>query len=214
MAKNIKIRDEIPSGLRTVDGNKRVVEIAAGDLAPGERRSFTVEAKGVETGRHRSVAVATADGGLISKSENIETLIFQPVLTLVAESSAQQYLGRNTNLTYIVKNIGDTVAENTNITAALPTSGGASVVEVSRNGTVGTNTITWQLGTLGEGESKTVSVKLKADKVGTIRSSVTAVAECAADVSDATVSSVLGVPAILLELIDSGDPAEVGDVVT
>jgi len=74
MANNIRIRDEIPSGLRTVEGNKTVVEIAAGNLAPGEKKKFTVKAKGVETGKHRSIAVATADGGLISKSENIQTL--------------------------------------------------------------------------------------------------------------------------------------------
>lgn len=94
MARNVRIRDEIPKGLRTIEGNKTVVEIPAGDLALGERKSFTVEAKGVETGRHRSIAVATADGGMISESENIETLIYQPVLTIGADSPTKQYLGR------------------------------------------------------------------------------------------------------------------------
>ena len=213
MAKNIRIRDEIPSGLRTVDSNAPVVQIAAGDLAPGERRKFTVKAKGVETGRHRSIAVATADGGLISKSENVETLIYQPVLTIAADSSSRQYLGRNVDLTYTVKNTGDAVAENTVVEAVFSGSD-ANVVQASQNGTVATDKVTWQLGALGVNESKTASMKLKATAVGTIRSSVTANAECAVVVKAATATSILGIPAILLELVDSGDPAEIGDTVT
>ncbi|MHC4352130.1 MAG: COG1361 family protein [Planctomycetota bacterium] len=212
-AKNVRIRDEIPSGLRTVDGNKAIIEIAGGDLAPGERKKFTVKAKGVETGKHRSIAVATADGGLISKSENIETLIYQPVLMIVADSPARQYMGRNVDLTYTVKNLGDAVAKNTVVTAVIQ-GDGANVVQTSDRGTVGEGKITWQLGSLGVDQSKTVSVKLNGTKVGQVISNVSAVAECAAEVQDSTASAFLGVPAILLELVDNGDPAEVGDTVT
>ena len=56
--------------------------------------------------------------------------------------------------------------------------------------------------------------RAKAAAVGTVRSSVIAKAECAADVDDATATAILGIPAILLELIDSGDPAEIGNTVT
>jgi hypothetical protein len=213
MAKNIRIRDEIPRGLRTVEGNKSVVEIAAGDLAPGERKKFTVKAKGVETGKHRSIAVATADGGLISESENIETLIYQPVLTIAADSPARQYLGRNVDLTYRVKNTGDAVAKDTVVTAAF-TGAKADVVQALQNGTVAKDKVTWQLGALGVNESKTVSVKLKGTTVGTISSSASANAECAEEVKDVTTTAVLGISAILLELVDAGDPAEIGDIVT
>ena len=212
MAKNIRIRDEIPSGLRTVDGNKRVVEIAAGDLAPGERKKFTVKAKGVETGKHRSIAVATADGGLISESENIQTLIYQPVLTIAASSRKVQYLGRSVEHLYAVENVGDTVAENTTLTVDLP-GGGAQLLRASDNGVIDGGKATWQLGSLGINDSKTVSVKMKATVVETIRSSVSANAECAAKVSGITTTEILGIPAILTTLIDSGDPAEIGNTV-
>ena len=212
MANNIRIRDEIPSGLRTVEGNKTVVEIAAGNLAPGEKKKFTVKAKGVETGKHRSIAVATADGGLISKSENIQTLIYQPVLTIVADSRDVQYLGRGVEHTYTVKNIGDTVAENTTLSVDLP-GGGAQLIQASDNGVAAGGKATWQLGSLGINKSKTVSVKMKATAVETIRSTVTANAECAAGVTANTVTAIRGISAILLELVDSGDPAEVGNTV-
>jgi hypothetical protein len=213
MANNIRIRDEIPSGLRTVEGNKPVVEIAAGNLAPGERKKFTVKAKGVETGRHRSIAVATADGGLISKSENIQTLIYQPVLTIAASSREGQYLGRSVEHFYAVKNIGDAVAENTTLTVDLP-GGGAELIQASGDGVADGGEATWQLGSLAINESKTVSVKMKATAVETIRSSVSANAECAAEVSGITTTKIIGISAILLELVDSGDPAGVGDTVT
>jgi uncharacterized repeat protein (TIGR01451 family) len=213
MANNIRIRDEIPSGLRTVEGNQTVVEIDAGNLAPGERRKFTVEARGVETGRHTSVAVATADGGLISESENIETLIYQPVLTVSTDSRDIQYLGRNVEHFYSVKNIGDTVAENTVLTVDLP-GGGAQFMQASDNGVADGATATWQIGSLGINESKTVSVAMKATAVETIRSTVSASAECAEKVTDIAVTEILGIPAILTTLVDAGDPAEIGDVVT
>jgi uncharacterized repeat protein (TIGR01451 family) len=213
MAKNTHIRDEIPSGLRTVEGNSRVVDIAVGDLAPGERKKFTVKAKGVETGRHHSIAVATADGGLISESESIETIIYQPVLTVVAEGPARQYIGRSVNHTFVVQNQGDTVAENTVVTAVLP-GGGATVVGASHNGTVTQDKATWQLGALGMDQSQSVSVKLKATEAGTMWSNVSANAVCAAEVVDRVSTTIIGIPAVLLELIDSGDPVEVGGTVT
>jgi uncharacterized repeat protein (TIGR01451 family) len=213
MANNIKIRDEIPKGLRTIDGNKTVVEIAAGDLAPGERRKFTVEAKGVETGRHRSIAVAKADGGLISESENIETLIYQPVLTIGADSRDSQYLGRSVEHFYTVKNVGDAPSENTTLSIDLP-GGGAQFLQASNGGVADGGKATWQLGSLGINESNKVSVKMKATAVETIRSTASANGECAAPVSDNTLTEVIGISAILLELVDSGDPAEVGNIVT
>jgi hypothetical protein len=213
MARNIRVRDEIPSGLRTVEGNMRVVEFAAGDLAPGEKKRFTVKAKGVETGRHRSIAVATADGGLISESENIETLIYQPVLTIAADFPTRRYLKQSVDITYTVMNTGDAAANNMVVTAVLP-GGGFNILRASDNGIVTPNKITWQLGTLGINESKTVSVKLSGQAVGAIRSDVSANADCAVVAKDTTATAILGISAILLELIDSGDPAEVGDTVT
>lgn len=212
MANNIRIRDEIPSGLRTVDGNKKVVEIDAGNLVPGERKKFTVKAKGVETGNHRSIAVATADGGLISKSENIQTLIYQPILDIAVDSPEREFLGRNVDFTYRVKNIGDSAAENTVVTAELPAD--VNIVQTSHNGVVAGDKVTWQIGSLGVAESKTVSFKLKGETAETIQSTAIANAVCAAEVDDRTATTFLGIPAILLEVVDSGDPAEIGDIIT
>ena len=213
MANNIHIRDEIPTGFRTIDGNKAVVEIDAGDLAPGERKEFTVKAKGVETGKHSSVAVATADGGLISKSENIGTLIYQPVLMIEANSPAAQYLGRNVGLTYTVMNVGDAVAKNTVVTAVIPERV-ANLVEAFDNGTVDQGKVTWRLGDLEVDESETVSLKINGVRVGQGFSTVSANAECAARVEDSTATVFLGIPAMLLELVDNGDPAPIDGTVT
>ncbi len=213
MATNVRIRDEIPSGLRTVDENKEVVEIDVGDLAPGERKEFTVKAKGVETGRQASIAVATADGGLISKSENIETLIYQPILMVEADSPSTQYMGRNVDMTFTVRNLGDAEAENTVVTAVLSDEG-ANLLQASDDGIVDGDKVTWELGSLDIDESKTVSVTLKGTKVERVLSSVSARADCAEDVKDSTTTAFLGIPAILLELVDNGDPAEIGDTVT
>ncbi|MHC4569494.1 MAG: hypothetical protein ACYTE3_27530, partial [Planctomycetota bacterium] len=215
-ARNVRIRDEIPSGLRTADDDKDVVEIDAGDLAPGETKEFTVKAKAVETGRHRSIAVATADGGLMSESENVETMIYQPVLMVEADSPRTQYIGRSIDLTYTVRNMGDAAAKNTVLKAVIP-EGYASLAKASDNGTIAQDEVTWEIGDLDVDQSKTVSLKLKGMKVEQVFSTVSASAECAAKVeeaTDTTATTFLGVPAILLQLVDTGDPAEIGDTVT
>ncbi|MHC5022449.1 MAG: hypothetical protein ACYTGG_00865 [Planctomycetota bacterium] len=210
-AKNIRIRDELPSGLRTTE-EKRIVEIAAGDLGPGEQREYTINAKGMETGSHQSIAVARADGGLISESENIQTIIYQPVLAMTVESRDEQYIGRDVEFEFMVRNDGDTDAENTVITADLPAN--ASFVSATSNGTVSRNQVIWQLGAMRPEQSRTVTLRVKATGIGALRTRGVVTAECAETVNATAATSVFGIPAILLEVIDSGDPALIGDTVT
>ncbi len=62
-ARNVKIRDPLPTGMMTAD-NKSNVEFDAGTLASNQTRSFTFPVKVSKTGSYSNKAMATADGNL------------------------------------------------------------------------------------------------------------------------------------------------------
>ena len=70
--------------------------------------------------------------------------------------------------------------------------------------------VTWSLGTLNAGQSRKVTMTVKAMQPGTLRNTASARAICASAEAEAR-TTVKGIPAILLEVIDIEDPIEVGE---
>ncbi len=207
---NVTIKDALPEGLRT-HKDERSVHIAAGDLGPGEKKVFDVKTKAIRTGKHQSWAVATAEGGLESKSENVTTIVYQPVLAITAEAADQQIIGRDVTYRFMVKNTGDAAAANTVVVADIPAA--AQFVRASEGGTSAANRVTWNLGLLAVGASRALEMRVKPAAAGTIPTNARAMAVCAEPVTASASTSVVGVAAILLEVVDSGDPAELGSEV-
>ncbi len=210
-ARKVVIKDTLPEGLRTVK-DERTVHIEAGDLAPGEKKIFDVKAKALRAGKHQSWAVVTAEGGLESKSENIVTIVSQPVLAITAEASDQQFVGRDITYRFTVKNTGDGPAVNTAVVADLP--GASQFVRASEGATSHANKVTWQLGSLAPGASRAFEMRVKPTGQGTLPTTARATAVCAEAVTATASTSVVGIAAILLELVDAGDPAELAGEVT
>lgn len=209
-ALKVKIKDQLPEGLRT-HKDERVVEIAAGDLAPGEKKVFDVKAKAIRTGKHLSMAVATAEGGLKSESENVQTIVYQPVLAMTAEGADQEFVGRNLTYRFMVKNTGDANAADTVVVVDLPRS--AQFVQASQDAVSSGGKVSWKLGTLAPGEWKSLEMRVKPEGIGNMPMTARATAKCAEPAAATTATSVVGVAAILLELVDRGDPAELGNEV-
>ena len=207
VARNVRIEDTMPEGVRTLDGQSRV-SIDVGDLAPGESREYTVQAEATRTGTFRNDAFAVADGDLRAESGQTETAIVQPVLELVSECRDEQYLGRNATVDYTVTNVGDGTSENTVVRVTLPAS--AEVVRVSQGGVEGNNVVTFNVGALERGDSATVSVTLTSNQIGVVRTTAVAQGECAEMVEAECSINYDGIPAILLEVVDIDDPVEVG----
>ena len=206
-ATNVKITDTLPEGLTTDDGQtEKVFEV--GTLAAGESRPYTFTAKASKTGQFVNRATAVADRNLLADASTT-TLVRQPVLTITKRSDRPKlYLGQVFGYEITVANTGDETAANTIVTDTIPE--GTSFLSASEGGELTGNMVAWQIGDLAPNASIAVSMKLKADKITTVRNTARAEGVCATAVTASATTQLLGIPAILLETIDLEDPVPVG----
>lgn len=209
-ARNVVIRDPLPNGWKTSTGANDVA-INVGTLASGQTRSFDVKVRPAGKGRMQSTATASAAGGLNS-SASCDTIVRQPALAITKTGPSKRFVGKNVTYEITVRNTGDGEARNTMLEDVLPA--GTSFVSASAGGSHRGGRVSWNLGTLTPNASKKVSVTIKATRKGTIRNTATAKAYCASPTSANASTSIDGIPAILLEVIDVEDPIEVGSNVT
>jgi uncharacterized repeat protein (TIGR01451 family) len=206
-AANVKLSDTLPAGLTTQDG-KAAIEMNLGNLAPGQSVSRTVVTKAAKTGTYKNQAMAVADGNLKAQSEMTTTVVTQPVLAIEKTGSKKVFLGRSMDYTITVTNKGDTAATQTVLTDTVPA--GVTGVKASDNGTVAGSQITWNIGTLAPNASKKVSVSYTPTGGGEFCNTAKATAVCAEAVTAQACTTVEGIAAVLLEVIDVSDPIEIG----
>lgn len=207
-ARNVRIRDELPEGLLTDEGNP-VAAADVGDLAPDESKQYRTVLKAQETGSYDNTAVAMGDGELRAESNTTTTVVRQPVLALTKEGPDKRFLGQEFTYTITVENTGDGVAQETTVEDELPDY--AEMVNASDGGTRTGDTVRWNLGTLNPGDSRELSVTLRAAEMGTARNVATAEAVCAEAATARAETELAGIPAMLLEVVDVADPIEVGN---
>ncbi|MDR4496737.1 MAG: hypothetical protein MRK02_02245 [Candidatus Scalindua sp.] len=206
-AQNVRIKDTLPSGLKTMSGEGSV-EYEVGTLHAGESREVTMDVKADRRGTFDNTASAVAEGNLSADSNSTTTVVTQPVLTVTKTCPAKRYLGRNITYNIVVTNEGNGPAVNTTLDDCIPLN--TTMVSASDGATVTERGALWDLGTLQPQESREVSVTVRADNLGEAENCALASAECADSVKDCCVTVVSGIPAILLEVIDLADPIEIG----
>ncbi|MBN1391362.1 MAG: DUF11 domain-containing protein [Sedimentisphaerales bacterium] len=206
-AGEVKIEDTLPAGLKTSDG-KGAISINVGTLAAGQSKEYSATLKANKTGKYVNKAVASSSTGLKAESSTT-TDVRQPVLAVSKSGPDQQYIGKTVSYKIVVTNKGDTAATDTVLTDSIPS--GVSAVNASDGGKVSGSSIVWNIGTLAAGASKTVTVSYSASTAGTISNTAKATAECAEGVSASAKTTITGIAAVLLEVIDVEDPVEVGN---
>ena len=205
-AQNVKIEDSLPAGLTTADGQNRLA-FDAGTLLTGQSRQFSATLKASKTGKYVNKAVASSAGGLKAEAET-STVVSQPVLTISKTGPENLYLGRSVAYEITITNKGDAPAKDLLIEDQLPA--GVKFVSASNGGKALAGIVSWNLGTLAPGSSRKVSVAVMPDQAATLTNTVRAMATCAEGVTASVKTSVTGIPAVLLEVIDIEDPIEVG----
>ena len=191
-AHNVTISEALPPGLVTMDG-ETMVEFDAGSLGMGESREFTLNLKALRTGTYVNEANARADGGLTA-SADATTIVRQPILAISKTAPERLFIGRNVDYRITVRNEGDAPAAETVIQDAVPS--GTRFVKASDGGKPMEGMVSWQLGVLPQGESRTVALTLHADTIQTIRNTASASAVCATAVTSTAVTELVGIPAV------------------
>jgi uncharacterized repeat protein (TIGR01451 family) len=111
-----------------------------------------------------------------------------------------------------VKNVGDGVAYETQVTQTL--ADGTSLSFADQGGQAQGRTVVWNVGTLNPGQSKVVSTRAVGERIMIARSTTTAAARAANPVQAVMVTDVEGIDALLVEVVDDNDPVPLGDIIT
>jgi uncharacterized repeat protein (TIGR01451 family) len=206
VAKNVKVTDQLPAGITTSDGQTSVVS-NVGDLGPGATKEIRFTAKATKSGRYDNRATATADGGLTAEAA-CTTVVTTPVLKVTKTSpTGTRYIGRPADFNISVQNTGDAPVRDTRLVDTLP--GGLEFISASDGGAASGGTVTWNLGTIEPGGTKSVKLTVKPNAAGNYENTASATGVCAQDAAKAPFQPI-GIAAVLLECIDIADPIEVG----
>ena len=210
-ARNVVVTDPLPARLNAVGSEGRVMRYEVGDLAEGQSKALSFMVSSAHTGTYKNTARAVADGDLSAQATD-ETIIRKSQLALTKTATEKQYAGRNVDYEITVKNVGDALAQNVVITDPVPNT--LSFLSGSDGARLVGNTMTWDVGNLRPGASRTVKARLKSSVAGTVPNTAYAKSDQAQQVSATDSTLLVGIPGILLEVVDSTDPLEVGDMGT
>lgn len=207
-AEKVKIQVNLSEGLESSKGNKMEFEI--GNLAAGETRSAQVICATRAGGEQRCDATAMADGGLTA-SDGASVMVSMPRLNLEVVGPKMRYLDRKATYTFKISNPGDAPASNVAIVDVIPA--GFKFVSAGEGGRYDfeTRSVSWFVGEIAPGEVKEVKLEVLAVNLGEHRHRVAAQASRGLRVeNDEMVTKVEGLSAILVEVVDTEDPVEVG----
>jgi uncharacterized repeat protein (TIGR01451 family) len=209
-ARNVTLEETLAEGLTTLDG-KTAFSVKVGDIAAGETKTFEVPLKLAKTGTFTTSSKLTGDDGL-SAAASAQVVARQPVLEITKAGPKQNYIGVPFSYDITVTNTGDAPASGTVVTDTLPA--GVVALEASDGGVISASSVVWNLGTLEKGASKALKLLVRADSPSAAKNTVGVTAACAEAKSVSAETQLVGVPAILVEVVDDPDPVRVGDQTT
>jgi uncharacterized repeat protein (TIGR01451 family) len=206
-AETVKLRTILPEGLEHQHG--RAIEVDLGTLASKESRTLQLVCTARGSGTQKCQAVATAEGGLSSVDE-APLEIIMPKLDLALVGPKLRYIDRKATYVLKVTNPGSAPATNVVVHGVVPATFKYHGTTASGVYDEATRTATWVLGDLQPGQSREFALEMVPSATGEHR--VTAQVSSARGLkTDAETRTVVeGLPALLIEVVDTDDPVEVG----
>ena len=203
--KDVKVEDNLPSGLSVEGGKEPVWTIPA--LDAGQTKEITYTAVATRPGVYKSTVTATGKHLKAESTANIR--VVKPVLAIAKGTTDKVFIGQNFTSDITITNKGDAEAQKLVVKDIVPA--GAKFVSATSNGQFSEDSVVWKLADLGAGKSVKISATFSAGDSGVFNDKAIAEAYCADPVSASASTKVVGIPAILLEVIDIKDPVSVGD---
>ena len=211
----ITIKEELPEGLMA--GGERTITLQSDPLGAGETfesepMQLNLEGAALQGSMMQVYGRAVGEGerlGDLSGSSPLK--LMKPEITLAVRSPGEQYFGRDISLEAVVTNVSDVPAKDVAVMIPLPegsqrVSLNDSSLEISEGAV--------RIDRLDPGESRTVGITFRPTAPGDYSGQASAGAYCAARVQKPVQLSVVGIPALQVEAIDTTDPVEVGGETT
>ena len=201
----VKVTDTLPAGMNA--GGETNLTFNAAYLEAGDSTNFQYNATATSTGALVSNAKVTSSEG-VSAEATATTTVHQPVLAITCKATDRQYIGRKFDVSYTVSSTGDAPSAGSKLEITIP----AGIdVAFAGTGEVSNGKIDYDLGTVENSTTQTVTATFTSATSGTFEFAGSAGGSCAAVVTTTCETKVFGVPAILLEKSDNPDPVAVGD---
>lgn len=208
-ARNVIVEDTLPAGLVTTDG-KNAFRSNVGDLGAGQSREVVVVTRAQKPGSYTNTARAMEEGGQVIEA-SAATVVRNCALSVTKRGPAMRFVGRPATFDITVQNSGDAVAREVVLSDMVPQ--GFEIIGAEGGGQGSGGQVNWNLGNIGPNEAKTVKITLKPTVQGRFTNNASVRGYCCEATGSAAID-ISGVPAILLECVDSPDPIEVGGQTT
>jgi uncharacterized repeat protein (TIGR01451 family) len=204
----VKIQALLSEGLEHQRGNK--VDFDIGNLSAGENRSVQLICGTRNGGPQKCECVALADAGSLKSEDAANVNVIKPHLDVAIEGPGLRYLDRKALYTLKITNPGDAPATNVTVSHVVPT--GFKVLAASNGGRhdYSTRTVSWFLGEVAAAQTKEVKLEVQAINVGDHKHQTTAVGARGLRAEAEKLTRVEGLSALLVEMVDTEDPIEVG----
>ncbi len=205
-AKDVVVYDQLPDGFKH-DSGSGALTFQVGDLAPGQSKTITINVEAAARGEFVNKASAEA-GNADSVTAEAPTVVMYKEFKVYKRGDAEQFLSKRASYEIIVTNLGDMVIHDMQVVdIAAPET---QVVSAEDADTVTDAKAVWTIPTLEPGASKVFTVQVTSRIAGTHANRVKAIAD---DILRQAQAPTLwkGMPAVLLEVVDTDDPVMIGD---
>lgn len=208
---NVRLTDQFDAGFAPVEGSNSV-DMPVGVIGPGESRVVPITLTPITAGRLCNRIVAQADGGLQAAAEHCVDVV-QPQVSIAKTGPAVALVGSEVEFVIAVLNNGAIPATNVVVRDPLPPE--LQPLGAEGGAVQGQNAL-WNVGALAPGEQRQFRLKARAVGVGekVCNSAVVSATGMADQQSPPACLEIKGVPGVLSELIDRGDPCPVGGQAT
>ncbi|MEM9380252.1 MAG: hypothetical protein AAGB93_09925 [Planctomycetota bacterium] len=179
-ARDVRIIDELPPGMTTESGQRRVV-MDFGSLASGQSKEKTIVVQAAASGDFTHEVRARAAGGLEVLAEPVETVVREPRLVLTVKAPPTAPAASPVRIEMTIANTGDGPSEQTTVRSRLPV--GVELVSTSEEGAQEGGVVAWWVGTLEPGTSKRVAFTVWRDDPGAFVTEAKATATGAVEVT-------------------------------
>ena len=208
---DIAINDKLPKGLITSEGAEEV-SFKLASLDVGQSREFKIMLNANRTGEFASQATAVSSTGGSAQSNIPKTYVRQPILKIVKTSPEKDFVGKPVTFEFAITNKGDGAANDTIIVASVQD--GIEFESATDQGVYTHSSpgqVTWNIGSIAPNSTKVVRMTLTSNFKGELLSKATVRAHCAEAVATTAKTTIVGIPALRLEVIDVDDPIRIGE---
>jgi hypothetical protein len=194
--------EQVVVNLTTGDGRTQPIEV--GNLPAGQKKEIPLEVVANQAGEMELKAVASGEGGLTAETAG-RILVRKAELELAVEGPPVKYAGTEAAYLVTVTNKGNALAENVNLSIALP-SAAKYLGGIDGAATTASGELKWKISSLPQGAERQYEVRVHLQAAGLNRLIVQANAAAAGTASQQAETDVQAVSNLKLAINDPAGP--------